>query len=256
MFSSNKTQAQPDFQNMTSQVTQEQIDLQNQLEFHTTDLLTKPLPDDSPVFFLDNKESNISLNTSLNDQMEHQPLSHQKSKTPSDHNQSPKTPPPPKKKYENMKDPAFLSSPIYPPVISTNSQLSTNRDDHLYPILSTNNFTFKAQLTSLYTHPIDYIFKLYDKNQDFFTSVASKIMAPYQYWLDNNIKILFLHFNFLRPSVYDVKTDENDPSFLSATQKDTHHLTYTRFLQHTKPQNYICVNYKYTSPFTMTSLYY
>ena len=234
---------------------QKQIDHQNQLESHTTDLLTKPLSDDSPVFFLDNKESDTSLNTSLNDQMEHQPISHQKSKTPSDHNQSPEIPPPPKKKYEIMKDPAFLSSPIYPPVISTVSQLSTTRDDHLIPILSTNHFTFKAQLTSLYMHPTDYTFKLYDRNQDFFTSIASKIMAPYQYWLDNNIKIFSLQFNFLRPSVYDLKTDEQDPSFLSAIQKDSHHLTYTRFLQHMKPQNYLFINYKYTSPFTMTHLY-
>ena len=116
-------QAQLDLHNMTSQVTQEQT---------------------SPVFFLDNKES---TSTSLNDQMEHQPIP-QKNKTLSDHNQSPETPPPPKKNY-----PTFLSSPIYPPVISTNSQLSTTRDDYLIPILSTNHFSFKAQLTSLYMHP-------------------------------------------------------------------------------------------------------
>ena len=245
------TQAQLDFQNMTSQVTQEQIDLQNQLELHTADLLTKPLSDESPVFFLENKGSN----NSHNDQMEHQPFSTQKSQTPSDHHQSQETPPPPKKKYEIMKDPAFLSSPVYPPVISTNSQLSTTRDDHLIPVLSTDHFTFKAQLTSLYMHPIDYTFKLYDKNQDYFTSIASKIMAPYRYWLDNNIKIFSLQFNILRPSVYDLKTDENDPSFLSATQKDTHHLTYTRFLQHSKPQSYIFANYKSTFLFTMKHLY-
>ena len=40
------------------------------------------------------------------------------------------TPPPPKKRYETMKDPLFLSSPIYPPFISTNTSFSTNRDDH------------------------------------------------------------------------------------------------------------------------------
>ena len=104
-------------------------------------------------------------------------------------------------------------------------------------------------------HPTDYTFKLYDKNQDFFTSIASKIMAPYQYWLENGIKFFSLQFNFLRPSIYDLKTDENDPSFLSTAQKTTHHLTYTRFLQHSIPQNYIFANYKYTSPFTMSNLY-
>ena len=245
------TQAQLDFHNMTSQVTQEQIDLQNQLEMHTADLITKPLSNDSPVLFLDTKETS---DDPIPDQMEHQNIP-SKNKTPSDHDQSPDTPPPTKKKYEIMKDPAFLSSPIYPPILPTKPQLSTNRDDYLVPILSTNRFSFKSQLTSLYMHPTDYTFKLYDKNQDFFTSIASKIMAPYQYWLESGIKIFSLQFNFLRPSIYDLKTDENDPSFLSAAQKATHHLTYTRFLQHSKPQNYIFANYKYISPFTMTNLY-
>ena len=153
-----------------------------------------------------------------------------------------------------MKDPAFLSSPIYPPIIPTKPQLTTTRDDYLVPILSTNRFSFKSQLTSLYMHPTDHTFKLYDENKDFFTSIASKIMAPYQYWLENGIKIFSLQFNFLRPSIYDLKT-ESDPSFLSTTQKATHHLTYTRFLQHSKPQKYIFANYKYISPFNMTNVY-
>ena len=104
-------------------------------------------------------------------------------------------------------------------------------------------------------HPTDYSFRLYDKNQDFFTSIASKIIGPYQYWLKNGVKIFSLQFNFLRPSIYDLKTDESDPSFLSIAQKATHHQTYTKFLQYTKPQNHIFVNYKYTSPFTMTNMY-
>ena len=33
------------------------------------------------------------------------------------------------------------------------------------------------------------------------------------------------------------------------------HQTYTKFLQYTKPQNHIFVNYKNTSPFTMTNMY-
>ena len=254
------TQAQLDLHNMTPQVTQEQIDLQNQLEMHTADLITKPLSNDSPILFLDTKET---TDDPIQDQMEHQNIPEQqnistiltKNKTPSDPDQSPDTPPPTKKKYEIMKDPAFLSSPIYPPIIPTKPQLSTTRDDYLVPILSNHRFSFKSQLTSLYMHPTDYTFKLYDKNQDFFTSIASKIMAPYHYWLHNGIKIFSLQFNFLRPSIYDLKTDENDPSFLSTAQKATHHLTYTRFLQHSKPQNYIFANYKYTSPFTMTNLY-
>ena len=160
-----------------------------------------------------------------------------------------------KKRYEIMKDPIFLSSPIYPPSIPSKISLCTNRDDHLISILSTDDFVFKAQLTSLYMNPTDYSFRLYDKNRDFFTSIASKIMGPYQYWLENGVKIFSLQFNFLRPSIYDLKTDESDPSFLTIAQKATHHQTYTKFLQYTKPQNHIFVNYKYTSPFTMTNMY-
>ena len=154
-----------------------------------------------------------------------------------------------------MKDPIFLSSPIYPPSIPSKISLCTNCDDHLIPLLSNGDFVFKAQLTSLYMHPTDYSFRLYDKNQDFFTLIASKIIGPYEYWLDNGVKIFSLQFNCLRPSNYDLKTDESDPSFLSISQKATHHQTYTKFLQYTKPQNHIFVKYKYTSPFTMTNMY-
>ena len=101
----------------------------------------------------------------------------------------------------------------------------------------------------------DFLTAQLDKNQDFFTSIASKIMCPYQYWLDNGVKIFPLQYNFLRPSIYDLKTDESDPSFLSISQKATRHQTYTKFLQHTKPQNYIFVNYKYTLPFKITNMY-
>ena len=59
-------------------------------------------------------------------------------------------------------------------------------------------------------------------------------MGPYQYWLDNGVKIFSLQFNFLRPSIYDLKADESDPSLLSISQKATHHQTYTKFLQYTK----------------------
>ena len=63
------TQAQLDFHNMTSQITQEQIDLQNQLEMHTADLITKPLSNDSPVLFLDTKDTSDDPPP---DAMEHQ----------------------------------------------------------------------------------------------------------------------------------------------------------------------------------------
>ena len=122
-----------------------------------------------------------------------------------------------------MKDPAFLTSPVYLTLISPKDSISTRRDDYLIPILSNDNFTFKSQLTSLYMHPTDYTFKLYDKNQDFFISIASKIMTPYHYWHDNNVKIFSLQFNFLRQSIYDLKTDENDPFFFHPLRKQ--HIT-------------------------------
>ena len=86
------TQAQLDFHTMTSQVTQDQLDLQNQLEMHTADFVTKPLSNDSPVLFLDTKETS---DNPLLEQMEHQNFP-SKNITPSDHDQSPETPSPTK----------------------------------------------------------------------------------------------------------------------------------------------------------------
>ena len=102
--------------------------------------------------------------------MEHAKIEHDTSNIPTppdDTDRTHATPPPPKKRYEIMKDPVFLSSPIYPPFIPSKPSLSTNCDDHLIPILSHDEFIFKAQLTSLYMHPTDYSFRLYDKNRDF-----------------------------------------------------------------------------------------
>ena len=244
------TQAQLDLQK------QAQIDLQKQLEQATpTDLTTRPLLNDSPVFYIETSEQTPPT---FLEQMEHTKVEHENPKPATSHDDADHTqttPPPPKKRYEIMKDPVFLYSPIYPPSIPSKVSLCTNRDDHLIPLLSNGDFVFKAQLTSLYMHPTDYSFHIYDKNQDFFTSIACKILGLYQYWVDNGVKIFSLQFILLRPSIYDLKTDQPDPSFLSNSQKATNHQTYTKFLQYTKPQNHIFVNYKYTSPFTMTNMY-
>ena len=166
-------------------MTQAQLDLQTQLEQTSTDLTTQPLFNDSPVLFLESVEQVNAHPSEQIEQTEHMPSS--KVHTPPDNTHE--TPPPPKKGYKIMKDHVFLSSPIFPPQLPSKPSLSTNRDDHLIPLLSKDNFTFKAQLTSLYMHPTDYTFRLDDKNEDFFTSIASKIMSPYQYWLDNGVKI-------------------------------------------------------------------
>ena len=120
-----------------------------------------PVFNDSPVFFLEPLDQK---NAHLSEQVEQTELT-----TPSKVNTPPDTthevPPPPKKRYEIMKDPVFLSSPIFPPKIPSQPSLSPISDDHLIPLLSQDNFTFKAQLTSLYIHPTDYTLRLNDKTK-------------------------------------------------------------------------------------------
>ena len=150
-------------------MTQDLIDLQNRLEQNTTELTTQLLFRDSPVLFLgaiDQDQSNTNT-----EQVEHQ-KSFPKDRTPpviinyDTHRQLlPRT----KKKYEIMKDPAFLSSPLYPPTLPSKLSLFTKRDDHLIPSSSHDRFTSKSQLTSLYMYATDYISILYNKNQDFFS---------------------------------------------------------------------------------------
>ena len=111
-------------------MTQAQIDLQTQLE--------------QAIFYIETSEQTPPT---FLEQMEHTKFEHENSKpTPSqddnDHTQT--TPPPPKKQYEIIKDPIFLSSPIYPPSIPSKISLCTNRDDHLIPLLSNGDFVFKA----------------------------------------------------------------------------------------------------------------
>ena len=69
------------------------------------------------------------------------------------------------------------------------------------------------------------------------------------------MKIFSLQYNFLRPSPYDLPTEENDANFLPYQIKKAHHMTYQKFLQYKEPDNYIFFNSKYTSPFTFNSEY-
>ena len=69
------------------------------------------------------------------------------------------------------------------------------------------------------------------------------------------MKIFSLQYNFLRPTPYDLRTEENDANFLPYQIKKAHHNTYQKFLKYREPENYLFFNSKYTSPFTLNSDY-
>ena len=196
-------------------MTPAQIDQQTQLEQTTTDRKTQPLFKDSPVVFVEAMDHEKPA--TISEQIEHNTVS-AKERTPPETNNDifHETLPPPKKKYERMKDPAFLSSLVHPPILPSKLSLSTNRDDNFIPSLLHDHFTFISQPTSLYMYPLD-TFPLIK------TKTSSTIMPPYQYLLENGVKSFSLQLNFLRPSIYDLETDKSDPSFLSISQKTTHH---------------------------------
>ena len=100
-------------------MTEAQLDLQHQLEQTITDLITQPLFNDSPVLFLQAMDQD-QPNT-ISEQIEHNTVS-PKGRTPPEisNDNSRESPPPLKKKYEIMKDPAFLSSPVYPTFLPQN----------------------------------------------------------------------------------------------------------------------------------------
>ena len=149
-------------------MTQTHIDLQSQLDSqkisNISDPSTKPLCNTSPILFL----SPIEPTNNQQKQMDTNLITSKSSDTDEKPPEQPiSTLPPSKKKYNVLKDPIFLTSPVYPPVISpkdSKDSISTQRVDFLTPILSTENFTFKYRLKSLCMHPTDYTFKLYDKN--------------------------------------------------------------------------------------------
>ena len=91
-------------------MTQAQIDLQSQLEQAKADLTSRPLLNDSPVLYIDTSEPTP---TSSLEQTERTKIEHDTSKVLSpldDTDRTHATPPPPKKRYEIMKDPVFPSS--------------------------------------------------------------------------------------------------------------------------------------------------
>ena len=86
--------------------------------------------------------------------------------------------------------------------------------------------------------PTKYKFIIREFKNDYHTSIASKLITPYDWWLNNKVKIFSLQYNFLRPSPYDLRTEENDAIFLPYQIKKAHHMTYQKFLQYKEPNNY------------------
>ena len=69
------------------------------------------------------------------------------------------------------------------------------------------------------------------------------------------MKILSLQYKFLRPSLYDLRTEEMDANLLPYQIKKSHHVTYQKFLQYKEPENYLFFISNYTSPFTLNAEY-
>ena len=103
--------------------------------------------------------------------------------------------------------------------------------------------------------PTKYKFIIIEFKTDYHTSIASKLITPYDWWLNSQVKIFSLQYNFLTPPPYDFRTEEDDANFLPYQIKKAHHITYQKFLQYKEPENYIFFNSKYTSLFTFNSEY-
>ena len=108
-----------------------------------------------------------------------------------------------------------MESGACPPFIKPSKQ-DKDRDCDLIPILSIRQFTFQFHLTSLYMIPTKYKFIIREFKNEYHTSIASKLITPYDWWLSSKVKIFSLQYNFLRPSPYDLRTgtEENDANFL------------------------------------------
>ena len=159
-----------------------------------------------------------------------------------------------KRKYSDITaDKPFMETGACPPFIKPVKQ-DENRDSELTPILSSKQFPFQSHLTSLCMIPTKYKFIIREFKNDYHTSIASKLITPYDWWLSNKVKLFSLQYNFLRPSLYDLRTEEKDTNFLSYQIKK-YPVSYQKFLQYIELENYLFFNPKYTSPFTFNSEY-
>ena len=160
-----------------------------------------------------------------------------------------------KRKYPDITaDKPFMESGACPPFIKPSKQ-DEYQDFDLIPILSTRQLTFHAHLTFLYMIPTKYKFIIREFKNDSHNSIASKLITPYDWWLNNKVKRFSLQYNFLRPSPYNLRTEQNDANFLPYQKKKAHHVTYQKFLKYKEPKHYLFFNSKYTSPFTLNLEY-
>ena len=92
-----------------------------------------------------------------------------------------------KRKYPDIiADKPFMESGACPPFIKPLKQ-DENRDCDLIPILSTRQFTFQSHLTSLYMVPTKYKFIIREFKNDYHTSIASKLITTFDWWLNNKV---------------------------------------------------------------------
>ena len=142
-----------------------------------------------------------------------------------------------KRKYPDITaDKPFMESGACPPFIKPVKQ-DEDRHSEITPILSSKQFPFQSLLTSFYMIPTKYKFIIREFKNDYHTSIASKLITPYDWWLSNKAKICSLQYNFLRPSLYDLRTEENDANFLPYQLRKSQHVSYQKILQYKEPEN-------------------
>ena len=97
-----------------------------------------------------------------------------------------------KREYPDITaDKPFMESGACPSFIKPSKQ-NEDRDCDLIPILSSRQFTFQSHLTSLYMITTKSKFIIREFKNDYHTSIASKLITPYDWWLNNKVKIFSL----------------------------------------------------------------
>ena len=98
-----------------------------------------------------------------------------------------------KRKYPDITSdkPFFMDCGACPLFIKPSKQ-DEDRDCNLIPILSSRQFTFQSHLTFLYMIPTKYKFIIREFKNDYYFSIASKLITPYDWWLNNKLKIFSL----------------------------------------------------------------